>query len=268
MALGFESIFLIVVALVALLIILVTAVAVVVALRRSGKQPSQQQNGDSALSEDASDGISPETTINRPQPTQPTYVPTPQEDIETYLSEQRANLSEFELTDLSNTFKGTTNEGQRKGVLLHLTREDTPLIAFTSQAFNRQNGTINAETIYGKMELIIAQGKAGVKWEGEPIGIIEYGKQRILGPEGQLLGSLERPANKSDVGSYAVSFVGQKAADVTTKVNAISTLRWFGGEESEQLPAFQNVYPDLEDKQTLLLMSILLLEISFFDMLS
>lgn len=259
------SIFLIIIALLALLIVAGTIIAVIMVLRKP--------EGKSLLPKQPATNISARTepTTKTPTPTppaKPTYVPTPQEDIEAYLSEQREHLAEFELKDVSNTFKGTTNEGQRQGVILHLDDPEIPLVAFTSQAFNQQNGTVNAETIYGKMELIIAQGKAGVKWDGKPLGILEYSKQRILGAEGQLLGGIEHPGpGKNDGGYYPISFVGQKAADVTTAINAVSTLRWFGGEESEQQPAFKNILPDLEDRETLLLLAALLLQIGFFDLL-
>lgn len=259
------SIFLIIIVLLALLVILGTIIAVVVVLRRPEKKVSSQSQTVADIS------ARTETTTKTPTPppasVKPTYVPTPQEDIETYLSEQRDHLAEFELKDVSNTFKGTTNEGQRQGVILHLADPEIPLVAFTSQAFNAQNGTVNAETIYGKMELIIAQGKAGVKWDGKPLGILEYSKQRIFGSEGQLLGGIEHPGPGKKDGYYPISFVGQKAADVTIAINAVSTLRWFGGEESEQLPAFKNILPDLEDRETLLLLAALLLQIGFFDLL-
>jgi hypothetical protein len=259
---SFEIIFLAAVVVIAFLIIVATVIGVFIVLRRPSPQPSQPRPGADMV-------IGEETITPGSDPSQqPTYVPTPQEDIEAYLSEQRANLADFELTDLSTSFKGTTNEGQRQGVILHLTQADTPLVAFTSQTFSSQNGSINAETVYGKMELIVAQGKAGVQWEGSPLGILDYSKQRILGPEGQLLGNMERPTGSSEeVGSYPIGFFGQKVADVTTKVNAIATLRWFGGEETEQLPAFKDLEAGLEDNQTLLLLGALLLEIAFFDLL-
>ena len=263
---GFETIFLIVVILLALFIALGTIIAVIVVLRRPETAAPKKQPlpSVSARIETAAKTKTPTPT----PPSKPTYVPTPQEDIEAYLSEQREHLAEFELKDVSNTFKGTTNEGQRQGVILHLDDPEIPLIAFTSQAFNAQNGTVTAETIYGKMDLIIAQGKAGVKWDGKPLGVLEYSKQRIFGSEGQLLGGMEHPGpGKTGIDYYAISFVGQKAADVIMQINAISTLRWFGGEESEQLPAFKNILPDLEDKETLLLLAALLLEIGFFDLI-
>ncbi|MFQ5576987.1 MAG: hypothetical protein ACE5G8_08370 [Anaerolineae bacterium] len=259
---GFETIFLIVVALLAILIILGTGIAVIIIMRRSASAPSP-------LPASPTLNIEPETAeAEIPAPTPSTHVPTPVEDIEAYLAEQRKNLVEFELPDLSTTFRGTTNDGQRKGIILHLSQPDTPLIAFTSQAFTPQNGAVTAETVYGKMELIIAQGKAGVQWEGDPLGVLEFSKQRILGPEGELLGSIERPAgSEAEVGSYPVSFLGQPAATVNTTVNSLSTLRWFGTEDTESLPAFTDLAPELEDAQTLLLVATLLLEIGFFNLL-
>ena len=188
--------------------------------------------------------------------------------MEAWLAEQRNNLSEFDLQEVSNTFKGTTNEGQRTGVLLHLTKEEKALVAFTGQVFSPQNGAISAETVYGMMEMTVAQGKAVVQWNGELLGVLEFSKQRILGPEGGLLGTMERPAPGSEGdGYYPITFFGQKAADVTTRINAVSTLRWFGGEDVQREPGYQNLATDLEDNQTLLLLAALLLEIGFFDVL-
>jgi hypothetical protein len=193
------------------------------------------------------------------------------EDIEAYLAEQQANLAPFELPDLSNSFKGTTQEHQRAGIVLHVTDSDTALVAFSCQIFNAQNGVISAETTYGKMELIVTQGRAGVKWDGQPIGILDYSNQRILGPEGQLLGNMERPAPGTGTadgdGYYPIGFFGQKAADVNTQINALSTLRWFGNEGEEQAPAFKNLASELDDNQTLLLLAALLLEMGFLNLL-
>ena len=83
-----------------------------------------------------------------------------------------------------------------------------------------------------------------------------------------MLGSMERPALGSETGSYPVTFVGQKAADVTTQINAVGTLRWFGDEGSSKAPAFENLAEDLEDSQTLLVLAALLLEIGFMDLVN
>jgi len=183
------------------------------------------------------------------------------------LSAKRGELADFDLTDVSTSFKGSTHDGQRSGIILHLTEPETPLIAFTSQAYSPQNGAITAETSYGKMELVIAQGKAGVQWQGTPLGILEFSKQRLLGAEGQLLGSLERPASPNiESPFYPVSILGQTIAQVNTQVNALSTLRWISNDEAEMLPAFKEVAPELEDTHTLLLLAASLLEIGFFSM--
>ena len=259
---GFETIFLAVVGLLALLIILGTVVAVIIVLRRpSSQQPAVGGGGTGPLD---SSVVPPDIT----SATQTTRIPTPIEDVEAWLAEQRNNLTDFDLQEVSNTFKGTTNEGQRTGVILHLTEEERALVAFTGQVFSPQNGAISAETVYGTMEMTVAQGKAVVQWNGETLGVLEFGKQRILGPEGGLLGTMERPTPGSEGnGYYPISFFGRKAADVTTRINAVSTLRWFGGEDVQREPAYQNLVTDLEDNQTLLLLAALLLEIGFFDVL-
>ncbi len=260
---GFETLFLLVVAVLAILIVLGTAIAALIVLRKSN------DDGGSLPETLPAENISDSTpsVAERLATQQPTMVPTPVEDIEAYLAEQRGKLADFELNELSNTFKGTTSNGQRRGVILHLHDTEIPLIAFNSQAFNPQTGTIAAETKYGKMEIIITQGRAGVQWDGNPVGVLDYTRQRILGPQGQLLGSMERPEGDVNGKPYPIGFFGEKVADVTTKVNAQSTLRWFGSEEDEVLPAFPTVKRDLEDNQTLLLVGALLLEIGFFDVL-
>ncbi len=261
---GFETLFLLVVAVLAILIVLGTAIAALMVLRKSNDANSGIP--ETVIATESISDSSPSVT-ERLATQQPTMVPTPVEDIEAYLAEQRAKLADFELNELSNTFKGTTSNGQRRGVVLHLHDTEIPLIAFNSQAFNPQTGTIAAETKYGKMEIIITQGRAGVQWDGNPVGVLDYTRQRILGPQGQLLGSMERPEGDVNGKPYPIGFFGEKVADVTTKVNAQSTLRWFGSEEDEVLPAFTTVKKDLEDNQTLLLVGALLLEIGFFDVL-
>ncbi len=260
---SFEIIFLVVVAILALLIVAGMIIAALVVMRKSSaEQPaSMPVNMDLAV-----DG-----KADTPQPAStphPTHIPTPIEDVEAYLTEKRGELAEFELTDLSTSFKGSTHDSRRSGIILHLTQPETPLIAFTSQAYSSQNGAITAETKYGKMELVVAQGKAGVQWQGTPLGILEFGKQRLLGAEGQLLGSLERPATPDiDSPFYPVSIFGQKIAEVNTQVNALSTLRWISNDETEMLPAFKEVSSELDDTQTLLLLSASLLEVGFFSLL-
>jgi hypothetical protein len=252
------SIFLMLIAVLAIIIILGMIVGIIIVMRQPEPAASTRRSAstvNTANDMDPSDSMLAETI-----PVAST------EDMEAYLAEQQANLAAFELPDLSNSFKGTTQDNQRAGVVLHLSDSDMPLIAFSSQLFNEQNGVVTAETTYGKMELIVTQGRAGVKWDGQPIGILDYTNQRILGPEGQLLGSMERPPSPSDY--YPISFFGQKAADVSTRVNALSTLRWFGNENDEQLPAFKDLGGELEDSQTLLLLAALMLEIGFMDLRS
>ena len=266
MNLGFETMFLIGVAVIAMLIMVATAIGALLALRGS-KSNESQETPQSAV-ETRTTPLEDVSEESDDVEMQPTYAPTPMEDIEAYLSNQRAQLTEFELKDVSTSFRGTTNDNQRKGVVVRVDDPDTPLIAFTSQAFNPQSGTVTAETAYGKMELIVTQGRAGVQWEGEPLGILDYSKQRILGAEGQLLGSLERPSTEAgNVGNYPIGFFGQKAADISTTINALSTLRWFSSEDTEHQAAFSDIAPDLEDQQTLLLLATLMLEIGFFDVL-
>ncbi len=263
---SFETLFLLIVAVLAILIVLGTAIAALVVLRKSknSKTPTAPAM-EPIITESVSD--SGTSVLSRLSSPHPTIVPTPIEDIEAYLTEQREKLAEFELPELSNTFKGTTTNGERRGVVLHLNDAETPLIAFSSQAFNPQTGTIAAETKYGKMEIIITQGRAGVQWDGKPVGVLDYTRQRILGPQGQLWGSMERPEGNLDGKPYPIGFFGEKVADVNTRINAQSTLRWFGSEDGESLPAFNNLKSELEDDQTLLLMAASLLEIGFFDVL-
>lgn len=252
-----ESTFLLIVGAIAVLIILGTLVTALIVLRKPSNKSEKVQ---------VSNDVPPVSVQDRLSGQQPTNVPTPIEDIEAYLAEQRGKLAEFELQDLSNAFKGTTNAGQRKGIILHHSAEDTPLIAFSSQGFNAQTGTINAETKYGKMEIIITQGRAGVQWDGKPIGVLDYPRQRILSDQGQLLGNMNRPEITTGE-PYAIGFFGETAAMITTNINGLSTLRWFGGDGDEISPAFTDLKKDLDDTQTLLLMGALLLEIGFFDIL-
>ena len=246
----------------ALLIIIATAIAVIRILRQPEIRTATQTASSAAT-------VTSEA-LNTPTPAvdMAETIPLAEiDDINTYLDEQRANLIDFELSDLSNSFRGTTQEGQRMGMILHITDSEIGLVAFTGQAFNPQSGVVTAETTYGAMELVITQGRAGVKWGGEPLGILDYTNRRILGPEGQLLGSMDRPPASNEDGYYPVGFLGQKVADVTTQINALSTLRWFGNENEDQLAAFQDMAPDLEDNQTLLLLATFLLEIGFLNLL-
>lgn len=253
-----ETTFLLIVGAIAVLIVLGTLVTALIVLRKPSNKAEEVH---------ATNDVPPVSVQDRLSGQQPTQqVPTPIEDIEAYLAEQRGKLAEFELHDLSNTFKGTTNAGQRKGIILHHSAEDTPLIAFSSQGFNAQTGTINAETSYGKMEIVITQGHAGVQWDGKPIGVLDYPRQRILSDQGQLLGDMNRPEVTTGE-PYAIGFFGETAAMITTNINALSTLRWFGGDGDEISPAFTGLKKDLDDTQTLLLMGALLLEIGFFDIL-
>jgi len=259
------AMFLGVIALLAFLIIVGTIIAVIVILRRP---ESAQSSGQS--SPDVVPGLDTSTPDALPG-VQPTPSPTPQEDMQDFMTTQKQRLAEFELKDLSNSFQGTTGDGERQGAILHLTEEALPLIVFSSRAPSAKNGVITAETIYGEMKVAIGQGRAGIQWNGEPIGILEFSNQRILGPEGQLLGRMERPLPDSvgigEVSAYPISFMGEKAADVGMLVNALSTLRWFGDEDADQQAAFENVASDLEDNQTLILLGALLLEFGFFSIL-
>lgn len=250
-----------VVACVAILIILATVIGVIYALRQS-------DTGSASAVASGASSIAPEAASTGPASMAQTLPSADVDDIDTYLAEQRTNLGEFALKDLSNSFKGVTQDGQRRGIILHIDDPDVGLVVFTSRVLNPQTGDIRAETTYGKMEVIIRQNRAGLKWEGEPLGILDYSNQRILGPDGQqLLGSMERPPAGREAGYYAIGFFGQKVADVTTTVNALSTLRWFGDEEGELMPAYQNLVDDLEDNQTLILLGALLLEVGFMDLL-
>jgi len=264
---GFEVIFLGIVALLAFLIIVATTIAVIVIMRRPDTSPSQPSNGETLLDVNASTPDTPSRDLIQTA----TPSPTPQEDMKTYLARKKQELVEFELEDLSNSFQGITSGAERYGVILHLSKEDTPLITFRSHVPGPQNGAIIAETVYGEMKIVIGQGKAGIQWDGELIGALDFSKQRILGAEGQLLGSMERPlpdsAGFGEATSYPISFFGEKVADVTMTVNALSALRWFGNEDTDRRPAFENLSPIEDDNQTLLLVGALLLEIAFFSML-
>ncbi|HEY85609.1 MAG TPA: hypothetical protein G4N96_10930 [Chloroflexi bacterium] len=264
---SFAGMFLGIVALLAFLIIIATIIAIIVIMRRPDASSNQPSNVETLLDADTS---TPDTLSSDLLQTA-TPSPTPQEDIKTYLARKKQELVEFELEDLSNSFQGTTSGTERYGVILHLSQEDTPLVTFRSHVPGPQNGAIIAETVYGEMKIVIGQGKAGIQWDGELIGVLDFSKQRILGTEGQILGSMERPLPDSvglgEVNSYPVSFFGEKAADVTMIINALSALRWFGNEDTDRLPAFENLSPIEDDNQTLLLVGALLLEIAFFSML-
>ena len=162
---------LIIVAILALLIIVGTIVAVIIVSRRStNKQTHSSTKADTPIPDLDLAGDTPASLAE-------TIPVAASEDFESYLAEQQANLSTFELTDISNSFKGVTQEDERSGIVLHISDADSALIAFTSQAFSPQNGVVKAETAYGSMELIITQGRAGVKWEGSPLGILDYTNQ-------------------------------------------------------------------------------------------
>lgn len=251
-----------VVACLAILIVVATVIGVVYALRQS-------DTGNASPVASGASNIAPETASTDPASMAQTLPNTDVDDINTYLAEQRTKLGDFALKDISNSFKGITQDGQRRGIILQINDPDVGLVAFTSRVVDPRNGDIRAETTYGKMEVIIRQARAGLKWEGEPLGILDYANQRILGPGGQqLLGNMERPPVGREAGYYAIGFFGQKVADVTTTINALSTLRWFGDEEGELMPAYQNLVDDLEDNQTLILLGALLLEVGFMDMLT
>jgi hypothetical protein len=80
---------------------------------------------------------------------------------------------------------------------------------------------------------------------------------------------MERPkGGPAESDYYPIGFFGQKAGEVVTKINPLSTLRWFGNEGEDQLHAFQGLADNLEDNQTLLLLGALLLEIGFMDLIS
>ena len=158
---SFETLFLLIVAVLAILIVLGTSITALVVLRKSKRNDSPTAPAiEPIITESVSDSST--SALSRLSSPHPTIVPTPIEDIESYLAEQRQKLAEFELPELSNTFKGSTTNGERRGVILHLNDVETPLIAFNSQAFNPQTGTIAAETTYGKMEIIITRLKKEV----------------------------------------------------------------------------------------------------------
>ncbi|OQY47664.1 MAG: hypothetical protein B6242_04390 [Anaerolineaceae bacterium 4572_78] len=173
----------------------------------------------------------------------------------------------------SQTKPATKQTTYRAGVVLHAIEDDKPVVVFTSEFSGAEAATIEAETTYGHMELHIAKGTAKVQWEEEALGELEFEKQRIITPSGQLLGSLQRPSYKThrsnDIKSYPIDFFGQKAADVTTIVTATSTLKWFGAEdEGKNAPALQNLNSEeLEDEETLFLIGAVLLEFGFFDVM-
>jgi hypothetical protein len=254
------EILLAVVSCIALVIIIGTVAATIYVLRRTSTTPARKSTAavEKPVAAEASADASDSMTETMPT--------TTAEDVDSLIAQ--AELSPFELGDLSNSFKGISQGSERSGIVIHAADPDISLIAFTSQIFSQQNGVVKAETTYGSMELIIAQGRAGVKWEGQPLGVLDYTNQRILGPQGQLLGSMERPPIGQESGSYPVGFFGQKAADITTQINAMSTLRWFGDEEEAIRPALENVADELEDTQTLLVLAIFLLEIGFMSLLT
>ncbi|NIP22927.1 MAG: hypothetical protein GWO38_03670, partial [Phycisphaerae bacterium] len=186
-----------VVAFLAILIVVATVIGVVYVLR-------QPDTGNASPVASEASNIAPETVSTDPASMAQTLPSTDVDDINTYLAEQRTRLGDFALKDLSNSFKGITQDGQRRGIILQVDDPDVGLVAFTSRIVDPQNGDIRAETTYGKMEVIIRQDRAGLKWEGEPLGILDYTNQRILGPGGQqLLGSMERPPVGREAGYYA-----------------------------------------------------------------
>ena len=254
--------FLTIIGVIAVIIILATIVAVIIILR----QPNNGKAKPEKESQPTDEGQNP---IPPPSDEGPEF--EADEAPEAFLAAQKDELAEFELAQLSNNFRGVSQEQQRRGVITELNDANQGLIAFTSQIYNPSNAIIKAETVYGSMELIITQGKAGVRWNEEPLGVLDYSNLRILGPEGQLLGSMERstPDDPSDEAGYyyPIGFYGQAAAEVITQISAASTLRWFGDQDVEQRAAYQNVIDDLEDVQTLLLVGALLLEFGYFSLL-
>lgn len=255
------QLFLIAIAAIAFLIIVSTIVAVIIILRRPDPNQATSQRGNRP-----SDGIG-SGEVNTPSG--PGGEAMTAEDPAAYLLQQRDSLIEFELKDISNNFKGITQDAQRRGLITHLTNPDVALIAFVSEIYNPTSASIKAETVYGSMELIITQGKAGMRWEGQPLGVLDYTNQRILGDSGQLLGSMERPSPESGtrVESYPVGFFGQPVAEVLTTISASSTLRWFDDQDTEPTPIFSNLANELDDEQTLLLLGIVVLEFGYFSVL-
>ena len=240
-------IFLGVIGFLAVLVVIGTVVAIIIILR----QPNTQK---------------PNTATNATGDGQEPVAPI-EDAIEGDAGQEE--LIEFELTDVSSSFRGVSQNRQRDGVILHLTQPDAGLISFKSQAFSEEQGSIIAETVYGKMEVIIAQGKAGVKWDDEPLGVLDYSNQRILGAEGQILGSMERPLeSEPENGYYPIGFYGQHMADVSMAIQSIATLRWFDDQDTDSQSAYQNIAEELDDVQTLLLIGAFLLEVGFFDVLA
>lgn len=253
-------VFLAIIGVVGVIIVLATLVAVIVILRR----PDSKQGPSTAKPREEAAATRPGESTPPPATSMPEDSAT-LEDADTWLAEQSAALDDFDLTDLSNTFKGITQDNARRGVITHLQAPETGLIAFTSQIFNPTSAAIKAETKYGSMEIIVTQGKAGVRWNSDPIGVLDYSNLRILGPDGQLLGSMERPTEANGE-YYPVGFFGNTVAEVVTNIGASSTLRWFDSQEGESQPAFQNTAEEVEDVQVLLLLGALLLEFGFFSM--
>ncbi len=238
----------------AILVILLMLVAVIIVLRQPDTNTPQESNTSTVYQnldfDDSFDSSSFDSAgIEEPE---------------------EMTLTEFALADLSNQFRGTTQGRQREGMILHVSQPDTGLVAFASQLDSPTKAIIQAETVYGKMEVMISQGRAGVKWDDEPIGVLDYSNHRILGAEGQILGSMERPTlGGPSEGYYPVGFYGQQAAEVVMQFKGLSTLRWFGDQDNSDVsPAFQGIVDELEDVQTLMLLAVLLLEVGFFDMLA
>ncbi|MFQ5611053.1 MAG: hypothetical protein ACE5H9_02870 [Anaerolineae bacterium] len=193
-------------------------------------------------------------------------------DPDTYLAEQKSALQEFSLADLSNTFRGVTGQGYRQGVIVHHRQPDVPLIAFATQTSGGQMGLIKATTTYGEIELTVTAGRADVVWKGDKLGTLDYQHQRVLGPEGQLLGEINRPAGALNLQlgdqHYPISFFGQKAGELHYAVQGLSSLRWLSDtEEEEQPPAFSDLNPELNDTQQVFMMTALVMEVGFFDFL-
>ncbi len=269
---GSAVLFLWIIAGFAIVVVIGMVIAVVVILMQA--EPDEQSKS-KATAEQLAEQAAAESVASQTKPAtkQTTISSSPQEDFESYIKDQQEKLVEFDLSDISSNFQGVTREGYRAGVVLHAIEDDKPVVVFTSEFSGAEAATIEAETTYGHMELHIAKGTAKVQWEEEALGELEFEKQRIITPSGQLLGSLQRPSYKThrsnDIKSYPIDFFGQKAADVTTIVTATSTLKWFGAEdEGKNAPALQNLNSEeLEDEETLFLIGAVLLEFGFFDVM-
>jgi hypothetical protein len=191
-------------------------------------------------------------------------------DPEEFLAEQRGNLQEFSLEDLSVAFRGVSGQGYRQGTIVHHSQPVIPLISFVVETSGGQMGLIRASTVYGDMELTVTAGRADLDWNGDRLGALDYGNQRILGPEGQLRGELPRPAFTAGLPPvdkhFPISFLGKKAGELHCAIEGLSNLRWLTDTDAETYPpAFTETQPELDDSQQIFMMAALVMEVGFFD---